>query len=129
MSNRPSAALGVTQSLEMLDILLEPLEAEAIARGTTAFELAKAYLAPGVLHISPEQAMKIRHLLGGSIDSGTKLLDMIRRLKSIKLANRSVEFSASRLEALEYKARAMGMTLDEALPQIMDMALGAYLGA
>lgn len=79
------------------------------------------------LWMSGAEAREMRRLLGGRVSTGSKLVEMIRRLTGWKVSGAKVELSPARQESVVWWARSMGLKVEDAIPKIIDMALGAFL--
>lgn len=79
------------------------------------------------IYLNDAQAQEVRRLLGGRITTPDKLLDMVRRLVTWKVGGQKIELSPSRAEAAVWYAKSLQMPLEQAIPQMIDRALGLLL--
>jgi hypothetical protein len=85
------------------------------------------YLSAEPIYLDDTHAREIRRLLGGRVNTATKLLAMVERLTRMKVAGQQIGISPARQEAMVWWAKSMQLSLKEALPQLYDQALGLLL--
>lgn len=138
-----SVGIEETKSLAALTVLRVPLppdlltyfEAQAMIAGLPDVESAivrhlertREYVEPDGLWMSAAEAREVRRLLGGRVNTGSKLVEMIRRLTGWKVSGAKVELSPARQESVAWWAKSMQLNVEDAIPKIIDMALGAFL--
>lgn len=79
------------------------------------------------IYLRRDECREIRRLLGGKINTGQRLVDMIQRLVRWKVGGQSVEISPTRQESIVWWAKSMQLELDDAVPKLVDQALGMLL--
>ena len=126
----PPTALRLTIPSNLLTFF----EAQACIRGIDVERLIVEHLdrtkemvdSDGVWMTGPE-AKEMRLVFGGRVNTGAKLLSMIKHLTKLKVAGLQIVISPARQEAVSILARSMGMTTEKALEMVVDQALGARL--
>lgn len=131
-----STALATTRlTLTIPTGLLTRYEAQALLAGVDVethlarhlFVTADHLDAESGCYLRPDEMAEIRRLLGGRVNTGAKLLEMIGRLMRMKVAGTQIEVSPTRQEAMVWWARSMQLPLEKALPIMYDQALGMLL--
>lgn len=92
-------------------------------------ERAQTYVAPGWLHVSPEELGKLQALLAGSIPDGRVLVERVEGLSHITLGGIRLEFTAKQLEELERKAKRNGEDPKVFLQRVVKMMEGFFFSS
>jgi hypothetical protein len=114
--------------------LLTHFEAQAFLADQPVEELIVAHLqrtrdytSSAPIYLDDAAAKLIRRHLGARINTPEKLVDMIVRLSSMKVAGTKIDVSPARQEAMVWWAKSMQLSLEDALPKLFDQALGGLL--
>lgn len=80
----------------------------------------------GIWMTGPD-AKEMRRILGGRVDTSSKVLEMIRRLTRWNVNGLKLELSPARQEVINAYAKSMQQPVEQILPILIDQALGARL--